>query len=130
MVKSSAINLIVLADDHEDSLECLAVLLESEGYSVATATNGQQAIELVQTLIPQAILLDLAMPVMNGFQAAQSIRMDSRFKTIYIAAVTGHADEPTLRRVAEGGFDAHFLKPLDYERLFGALRAALHKPKS
>jgi len=73
---------------------------------VATASNGCQALDLARSLNPQIIFLDLWMPVMDGFEAAQLLRRDPQFETVYIAAITGSDDSATMRRVADSGFDA------------------------
>jgi len=113
-----------VADDNADGLETMAVLLELAGYRVAEARNGQEAVALVRSLSPEAVLLDLQMPVMGGLEAARVLRAELRFEKLFIAAVTGHGDPVTLERLEECGFDAHFLKPIDFDRLLSELRSA------
>jgi CheY-like chemotaxis protein len=117
--------LVVFADDNPDALESMTLLLESYGYAVATASNGRQALDLARSLNPQIILLDLWMPVMDGFEAAELLRRDPRFKLVFIGAISGSDDQATMRRVAASGFDAHFLKPVHLEHFFSALRQAV-----
>lgn len=118
---AGALGLIVIADDYPDCLEALSTLLTWKGYEVACASDGQEALRLIQTLRPAGVLLDLGMPILSGWQVVESLRADPRFVKTFIAAVTGYSDDATRRRATAMRFDAFFTKPVDFDRLFTAL---------
>jgi CheY-like chemotaxis protein len=115
---------IVVADDHPDIRQTLSVLLEMEGHEVTAASNGQEAVDAARARVPDAVLLDLGMPVMDGFAAVHALRKDPRFEATFIAAITGYGDPKTRERCQQAGFNAHFVKPIQVKQLFDALEGA------
>lgn len=103
---------ILVVDDNVDAATCLAMLLSVDGHSVATAHDGQAAIDKVKAFHPDVVLLDLGMPLMDGFEAAQKIRRLPGGREIVLAALTGWGQEKDRRRALEAGFDFHLVKPV------------------
>jgi CheY-like chemotaxis protein len=103
---------ILVAEDREVSRELARVLLEHSGYAVLEATNGAEAVELAQTKLPDLVLLDLQMPVKNGFEVLRELRSDKRFVSIPIVALTASAMMGDKDKALLEGFSAYLTKPL------------------
>jgi signal transduction histidine kinase len=113
---------ILLADDNSDALESLAILLELGGHEVFTATNGALALECAERHLPEVMLLDIGMPVLDGYEVARRVRAQPWGKRIMLVALTGWGQDSDRRRSREAGFDLHLVKPLDMGRLTEVLR--------
>ncbi len=108
---------ILVVDDNQDSAESLSILLRIHGHDVRSAFDGHQALRHGGAFHPEVVILDLGMPVMNGFDVARAIRRESWGKQILLVALTGWGRDEDRRRVREAGFDAHLTKPLSYPEL-------------
>jgi PAS domain S-box-containing protein len=102
---------ILLVDDNRDALSALALLLRQRGHTVFTAAAGAPALEMAASLTPELIVLDIAMPGMDGYEVMR--RMRENGFTDRIAALTGYGSDDERRRALGAGFDAHFVKPVD-----------------
>jgi two-component system, cell cycle response regulator DivK len=103
--------LVLVVEDYQDAREMYAAYLLFSGYRVAEATNGVDAIEKTVQLMPDIILMDLALPVMDGWEATRRLKMDERTKHIPIVALTGHALTQHAEGAREAGCDAFVTKP-------------------
>lgn len=112
---------VLVVEDNPDGLETLVALLEMLGHEVAGAPDGRQAVQRAAEFRPQVVLLDLGLPVMDGFEVARTLRQDSRFEDVFIAALTGWGADGDRRRTADAGFDAHLTKPVDLPALEAVL---------
>jgi CheY-like chemotaxis protein len=113
---------ILVADDNQDNAESLAMLLMMMGHDVRTALDGAGAVETAESFQPQAVLLDLGMPKLNGYEAARRIRALPGGDTIVLIAQSGWSQPEDRRRSREAGFDHHVIKPIAtglLERLLG-----------
>jgi len=110
---------ILIADDNKDSVESLRVLLAAYGFQVDTAYNGAEALESAHSLRPDVALLDIDMPLLDGYEVARRIREQGG--RMVLIALTGWSQQEDHHRSAEAGFDHHLAKPLD----LAALRAIL-----
>jgi signal transduction histidine kinase len=108
---------ILVVDDNIDSAESLAMMLELSGHEVATAHDGAEAIELAREFQPHVALLDIGMPKLDGYEAARSIREQSWGREMMLVALTGWGQEEDKHRSREAGFDAHLVKPIDFDAL-------------
>jgi CheY-like chemotaxis protein len=104
---------ILVADDNVDAADGLGVLLRLMGNEVRIVHDGMQAIEEAATFRPDVVLLDIGMPRLNGYDAAQRIRKQPWGKAVFLIALTGWGQEEDKRRATEAGFDQHFTKPVD-----------------
>jgi CheY-like chemotaxis protein len=104
--------LILVVDDHDDSRAIARVVLESGGYRVADAATGCEAIRLVKAEIPDAILLDLILPEMDGWQVARELRSDLATSEIVIIAMTALGDYEAHERALNAGCRTVLLKPV------------------
>ncbi|MBA2963169.1 MULTISPECIES: hybrid sensor histidine kinase/response regulator [Ramlibacter] len=112
---------VMVVEDNRDGLETLLALLDMLGYEVAGASDGREALEVARRFHPHVVLLDLGLPVMDGFEVARALRDDPALKDVFIAALTGWGAENDRRRTAEAGFDAHLTKPVELSALEAAL---------
>jgi CheY-like chemotaxis protein len=105
-------------DDNHDATETLQTLLESLGATVVSAPNGREALATFEHFEPDAVLLDIGMPGMDGYEVARRIRALPAGGTTPLIAVTGWGQQEDVRRCFEAGFDHHLVKPLDVDRLW------------
>ena len=108
---------ILIAEDRESSRELLRTLLEHSGYSVIEATNGAEAILIARKSNPDLVLLDLHMPIRDGFEVLSELRSDARFQSTPILAVTASAMQGDKERVLKSGFSGYLTKPLNFSEL-------------
>jgi CheY-like chemotaxis protein/anti-sigma regulatory factor (Ser/Thr protein kinase) len=104
---------ILVADDNREAAESLATLLALSGYQVISAFSGMQALELAARERPNAILLDIGMPGMSGYEVARRIRLEAWGREALLIAVTGWGQEDDKLQAQSAGFDAHLTKPVD-----------------
>ncbi len=103
--------LVLVVEDYQDAREMYAAYLAFSGYRVAEATNGIEAIEKTVELLPDIILMDLALPRMHGWEATRRLKDDDRTRHIPIVALTGHALAGHAERARQAGCDAFVTKP-------------------
>jgi CheY-like chemotaxis protein len=108
---------LLVADDNRLSRELVRDVLESADCRVVEAGNGQEALERLETASPDLVLLDLEMPVKDGFAALVEIRNHPRFSRIPVMAVTAKAMQLDRDRILTAGFDACITKPIDVAKL-------------
>ena len=112
---------ILVADDNADALETLATVLRLRGHEVYSAPNGALALETAVRHMPEVALLDIGMPLLDGYEVARRIRAQEWGKAVTLVALTGWGQESDRRRSQEAGFDTHLVKPLDLEKLTALL---------
>jgi two-component system, cell cycle response regulator DivK len=103
--------LVLVVEDYQDAREMYAAYLQFSGYEVAEATDGVQAIEKTLQLMPDIILMDLALPKMDGWEATRRLKSDPRTKHIPIVALTGHALAGHAEGARQAGCDSFVTKP-------------------
>jgi CheY-like chemotaxis protein len=113
---------VLVADDNADAAESLALLLRSRGHVVRTAPDGRRAVQFAEEFRPDVVLMDLAMPELDGVAAARAIRGTSWGAGIRIIALSAWGQEADRRRTQEAGMDAHLVKPVDPPALLAMLR--------
>jgi two-component system cell cycle response regulator DivK len=113
---------ILLADDHEDNRLALLTVLAREGYHTLGAANGREAVEACREHLPDLVLMDLAMPVMDGRQAMRVLREDPRTARIPIVVLTAMALSVDRDRLVAEGFDELLTKPCMPPHLISEVR--------
>jgi PAS domain S-box-containing protein len=106
---------VLVADDNRDAADSLALVLALMGYTVKTVYDGAAAVEEVDAFAPDVAVLDIGMPQMNGYLAAEAIRAGG--KSVVLVALTGWGQQADREKAAAAGFDHHFTKPVDAEAL-------------
>lgn len=112
---------VLIVDDNRDAAESLTMLLEHFGAQVQMAHDGPAALQAIDAGTPDAVLLDIGMPGMNGYEVARRVRAQPRFNPVLLVALSGWGGEEDRRRSQECGFDHHLVKPVD----IAVLRALL-----
>ena len=107
---------ILIVDDNADAASLLHDALRIFGHDVAVAHDGPQALSLIGKFRPQAAVLDIGLPVMDGYELARQMRANGLTQCMFVA-LTGYGQEEDRARSAEAGFAAHLVKPVDLERL-------------
>lgn len=118
---------ILIVDDEEDIREILAFNLEKEGCVVAQAKDGLEALHIIENFYPDIILLDLSMPVMDGFECCRKIRENRAFDNIRILVLTARGDEDTHIRALELGGDDFVSKPVAIKVLISRIKALVRR---
>jgi CheY-like chemotaxis protein len=108
---------IMVVEDYEDTRLLLKQVLETKGYSVLEAINGQQAVDLAQRKHPDLILMDLDLPILDGIEATQRIRRQAEMEEVPILAVTAYPMSFTHVKAFAKGCDEYLAKPIDLDRL-------------
>jgi PAS domain S-box-containing protein len=112
---------ILIVDDNADGAESLAMLLQLGGYVTQTAHDGREAVEAAERMRPHAVLLDIGLPGLNGYEVCRRIRDKSWGAGVLLVAVTGWGQEADRQRSRDAGFDTHVVKPIDHDALMRLL---------
>ena len=108
---------ILVVEDYEDTSLAMRLALEREGYHILEASDGEQAVRVSESERPDVVLMDLNLPVLDGFGAAERIRALPDLKETVIIAVTAHHDPELRARALSAGCNAFVTKPIDFEWL-------------
>lgn len=119
---------ILLVEDDRANREMLARYLTLLGYRIVVALDGAQAVQLARTEHPDLILMDMRLPVMDGWEATRQIKAGTMTHTIPVMALTAYAMDDELHRCLEAGCDAYETKPLEFPRLLVKLQSLLRTP--
>ncbi len=111
-----------MVDDNEDAAELLASALELMGHTVRVAHDGPAALKLAPEFDPELALLDIGLPVMDGYELARRLRDDPALRRVPLVALTGYGQPSDRERSEAAGFDAHLVKPVDIERVAALIR--------
>lgn len=104
---------VLVVDDNRDAATTLGVLLANAGYEVEACFDGQEALAIAERFEPDACVLDINMPGMDGYELARRLRTQAGARTPVLATVTAFEDYAHLQKAADAGFDLHFTKPAD-----------------
>ncbi len=118
---------ILLAEDNEENWEMLSRRLTRRGYVVVIAHDGQQAVDMAASETPDLILMDMDMPVLDGWEATRQIRAAPDARSVPIIAVTAHGTAADRERIMEAGCSEHHIKPVDLTRLLAQIEALLNR---
>jgi len=116
---------ILLVEDNEMNRDMLSRRLDRKGYEVIIAVDGQQAIALAASAKPDLILMDMSLPVVDGWEATRRLKADAQTKQIPIIALTAHAMPEDERRAREAGCNDYDTKPIELPRLLEKIAALL-----
>ena len=108
---------ILVVEDYEHTSLAMRLALEQKGYHILEASDGEQAVQVAERERPDVVLMDLNLPVLDGFAAAERIRSYPELRETIIVAVTAHQDPDLRVRALAAGCDAFVTKPVDFEWL-------------
>jgi two-component system, cell cycle response regulator DivK len=120
---------ILIAEDNATNRELFRELLEARGYAVDEACNGPEALRMLEQAQPDLLLLDIGMPVLDGFAVVRAIRKNPRLAALPVLAVTAYAMQGDRERILNSGFDGYLSKPINAKLLVKELDRLLHKGK-
>jgi CheY-like chemotaxis protein len=121
---------VLLVDDYPDAREMYSEYLEFSGFDVVEAGNGMEALQRAVDTAPDIILMDLSLPVMDGWEATRRLKADQRTRRIPVVALTGHALAGISEGAKQAGCDAFVTKPCLPEDLVREIRKILDAPSS
>ena len=116
---------LLLVEDNEMNRDMLSRRLIRKGYEIVMAVDGQQGVDMAKSESPDLILLDMSLPVMDGWEAARAIKGDEQMKAIPIIALTAHAMSGDREKALEAGCDEYDTKPVELKRLLGKIESLL-----
>jgi CheY-like chemotaxis protein len=121
---------VLIVDDFEDNRQMYAEFLAYSGYHVLEATDGAEAVAKAKELAPDLVVMDLSLPVMDGWEATRRLKGDPTTRHIPILALTGHSFDGHSQEARDAGCDGFLAKPCLPERLLQAIRQMLSSPTS
>ena len=119
---------ILLVEDNEVNRDMLSRRLKRKGYEVDFAVDGQQAIDAARDAAPDLILMDISLPVVDGWDATRQLKADDKTRQIPIIALTAHAMDSDRQKSLDAGCDDYDTKPVDFARLLQKVQALLDPP--
>ena len=120
---------ILLAEDHEDNRIALLTVLQREGYATVGARNGREAVEMARELLPDLVVMDLAMPEMDGREAVRLLRLDPATRDIPVVALTAMSLSVTREQLQAEGFAGLLSKPCMPPHLVAEVRKRIGPPE-
>ena len=118
---------ILIVDDEPDILEILKLNLQSEGYKVSTAENGKKALKKADKINPDLIVLDLMMPIMDGIETCERLRLDSRYKNTLIIFLTARSEDYSQIAALDVGADDYITKPVKPRVFLSKIKSLLRR---
>jgi CheY-like chemotaxis protein len=118
---------MLLVEDSEESREGLSRYLRRKGYEILLAVDGRQGVEVARAEVPDLILIDLSLPVVDGWEATRQLKAGSVTRGIPVIALTAHAMAGDRERALEAGCDDYDTKPIDFSRLLTKIESLLEK---
>ncbi len=120
---------ILLVEDNEMNRDMLSRRLERKGFEVVMAPDGQQGIELAASEAPDLILMDMSLPVLDGWEATRRVKAADTTRKIPVIALTAHAMVGDREKAINAGCDDYDTKPVDFPRLLGKIETLLQREK-
>ena len=118
---------ILIAEDNAVNRELLRELLEVRGYTVVEACDGEEALRMIEQTYPDLLLLDIGMPVLDGFGVMRKIRENPRFASLPVVAVTAYAMQGDQEKILNSGFNGYLSKPVNARALAEEIERLLGK---
>lgn len=120
---------VLLVEDNEMNRDMLSRRLIRKGFEVVIAVDGEEAVALAGSARPDVILMDMSLPLIDGWEATRRVRADAATKSIPIIALTAHAMEGDRDKAMAAGCDDYDTKPIEFQRLVGKIEVLLARPK-
>src|ERR1044071_3041194 len=121
---------ILVVDDSNDNLVLVSLAMQDRGFRVVTASNGEAAVNTARIAGPDLILMDIAMPHLDGLEATRRIRDTEGFEHLPIIALTAFDTEGFRKAAHDAGFNGYLTKPIDFARLFNLIRMLLPESRA
>lgn len=121
---------LLIVEDNDDVRDMLQTLLELDGHEVGVARDGREGVEMIEAQLPQVAIVDIGLPVLDGYQLAKRVRSQPALKDTFLIALTGYGQEDDKRRAIAAGFDAHLVKPVDLTKLNELMKSRMKPPET
>ena len=118
---------VLLVEDNEESREGLSRYLRRNGYEILLAVDGRQAVDVARAEAPDLILMDMSLPILDGWEATRKLKAAPQTRGIPVIALTAHAMAGDREKALEAGCDDYDTKPVEFPRLLGKIQALLAK---
>ena len=118
---------ILLVEDNEMNRDMLSRRLKRKGYDVIMAVDGEQGVAMAQSESPELILMDMSLPILDGWEATRQLKSQPETSSLPVIALTAHAMEGDRDKALEAGCDDYDTKPIDLKRLLGKMKILLEK---
>jgi two-component system, cell cycle response regulator DivK len=118
---------VLLVEDNPDNREALSRHLRRKGYEVLIAVDGGEGVEKARPEVPDLVLMDMSLPVLDGWEATRRLKADPETRAIPVIALTAHAMAGDREKALEAGCDDYDTKPVEFARLLGKVQAQLGK---
>lgn len=119
---------LLLVEDNEMNRDMLSRRLARKGFEVVCAVDGQQGLDLARRERPDLILMDMSLPVLDGWEATRRLKADADLSALPVIALTAHAMASDEQKAREAGCDDYDTKPIELPRLLGKIEALLNRP--
>jgi CheY-like chemotaxis protein len=119
---------LLLVEDNEESRDGLSRHLQRKGFEVLTAADGRQGLEAARAGAPDLVLMDMSLPVLDGWEATRQLKADPATRHIPVIALTAHAMAGDREKALAAGCDEYDTKPVEFARLLGKIRGLLGGP--
>ena len=119
---------ILLVEDNEMNRDMLSRRLEHQGFEVVLAMDGASGVQLAESEVPDLVLMDMSLPVLDGWEATRRLKASPGTKHIPVVALTAHAMSSDRQKALDAGCDDYDTKPIDFPRLLGKIDLLLHGP--
>ena len=120
---------VMLVEDNEMNRDMLSRRLARKGFEVLLAADGEEALEVTRRERPDLVLMDMNLPVKDGWTTVREMREDPQLRDIPVIALTAHAMSDDRQKALDAGCDDYETKPLDFARLLGKMEALLSAPR-
>jgi len=118
---------VLLVEDNEMNRDMLSRRLARRGFEVVSAVDGQQGVDLARSEKPDIILMDMSLPVMDGWEATRRVKSDNETRNVPVIGLTAHAMTGDREKALEAGCDDYDTKPVDFDRLMGKIERLFGK---
>src|SRR5438552_14837209 len=118
---------VLLVEDNEENRDGLSRHLTRKGFEVLTAADGRQGVEAARAEVPDLILMDMSLPVLDGWEATRQLKAAAQTRGIPVIALTAHAMAGDREKALEAGCDEYDTKPVEFARLLGKIQALLDR---
>lgn len=108
---------VLIVDDNVDTVLSFSMLLKASGHEVLTAHDGPTAVRIANEMLPDAILLDIGLPGLNGYEVAKRIRLNPELNNVVLVALTGYGQEEDRQTSMQAGFNFHLVKPASFQQV-------------
>ncbi len=120
---------VLVVDDNVDTVQSFSMLLSASGHEVLTAHDGTTAVKIANEMLPDAILLDIGLPGLNGYEVAKRIRLNPELNVVVLVALTGYGQDEDRQTSMQAGFNFHLVKPASFQQVKKILATITERPR-